>query len=137
MSISVFLPPKSVDTLLNKDEKSVMIENIKRLRKKGMLILLDDFGKGYTSFTDLAKFDIDIVKIDKTITQNADNETGFVILKNIVRTAHDLGFRTLCEGIETKEQKDVAIKAGCDILQGYYFYHPMPVTQLDTLLENQ
>jgi len=121
------------DKNLNKDEKSVMIENIKRLRKKGMLILLDDFGKGYTGFGDLSDFDISIVKIDKSITQNATNQTGFLILKNIIRTAHELGFKTLCEGIETEEQKKVVVDAGCDILQGYYFYRPMPVTQLENL----
>ena len=125
------------DKSLNEDEKSVMVENLARLKEKGILILLDDFGKGYTSFGDLTEFDISIVKIDKSITQNATNKTGFVILKNIIRTAHDLGFRTLCEGIETEEHKKTVVEAGCDMLQGYYFYRPMPVTQLETLFEKQ
>ena len=105
------------------------------MKEKGILILLDDFGKGYTSFVDLTEFDISIVKIDKVITQNATTESGFLILKNIIKTAHDLGFKTLCEGIETAEHKNTVVKAGCDILQGYYFYRPMPVTQLETLFE--
>ena len=112
-----------------------MISNLKLLKEKGILILLDDFGKGYTSFGDLSDFDISIVKIDKAITQNATNQTGFLILKNIIRTAHDLGFKTLCEGIETEENKKVVVDAGCDMLQGYYFYRPMPVTQLETLFD--
>ena len=123
------------DKDLDEDEKSVMIKNLARLKEKGILILLDDFGKGHTSFGDLAEFDISIVKIDKTITKNATNKTGFLILKNIIRTAHDLGFKTLCEGIETEEHKNTAVEAGCDILQGYYFYRPMPVAQLETLFE--
>lgn len=121
------------DKSLNEAEKSTMISNLKLLKEKGILILLDDFGKGYTSFGDLSDFDISIVKIDKAITQNATNQTGFLILKNIIRTAHDLGFKTLCEGIETEENKKVVVDAGCDMLQGYYFYRPMPVTQLETL----
>lgn len=125
------------DKSLNEDEKSIMITNLVQLKEKGMLILLDDFGKGYTSFVDLSDFDISIVKIDKSITQNATNQTGFLILKNIIRTAHDLGFKTLCEGIETEEHKKVVVEAGCDILQGYYFYRPMPVTQLETLFEKE
>ena len=100
-----------------------------------MLILLDDFGKGYTSFGDLSDFDINIVKIDKSITQNATNQAGFLILKNIIRTAHDLGFKTLCEGIETDAQKKIAVEAGCDMLQGYYFYRPMSVIQFETLID--
>ena len=125
------------DKDLDNNEKATMIKNLKRLKEKGILILLDDFGKGYTSFGDLTDFDISIVKIDKSITQNAINQTGFLILKNIIRTAHDLGFRTLCEGIETEEHKKVAVNAGCDMLQGYYFYRPIPVTQLETLFEKQ
>ena len=123
------------DKSLNEDEKSTMIKNLICLKEKGILILLDDFGKGYTSFGDLADFDISIVKIDKEITQNSTNQTGFLILKNIIRTAHDLGFKTLCEGIETEEHKKAVVDAGCDMLQGYYFYRPMPVAQLETLFE--
>ena len=123
------------DKDLNDDEKSVMIKNLACLKEKGILILLDDFGKGYTSFGDLAEFDISIVKIDKEITQNSITKPGFLILKNIIRTAHDLGFKTLCEGIETEEHKNTVVDAGCDMLQGYYFYRPMPVTQLETLFE--
>ena len=123
------------DKSLNESEKSVMISNLARLKEKGILILLDDFGKGYTSFVDLTELDVSIVKIDKAITQNATTESGFLILKNIIKTAHDLGFKTLCEGIETTEHKHSVVEAGCDMLQGYYFYRPMPVTQLEALFE--
>ena len=125
------------DKDLNENEKSNIIRNLISLKEKGMLILLDDFGKGYTSFSDLAEFDISIVKIDKSITQNATNPTGFLILKNIIQTAHDLGFKTLCEGIETQQHKKTAVEAGCDMLQGYYFYRPMPVAQFEKLFEKQ
>lgn len=125
------------DKSLDAEEKSTMMNNLIRLKEKGIIILLDDFGKGHTGFGDLADFDISIVKIDKSITQNAINQTGFLILKNIIQTAHDLGFKTLCEGIETEEQKKIVVDAGCDMLQGYYFYRPMPVTQLETLFEKQ
>ncbi len=125
------------DKSLNDAETAVMVKNLLRLKEKGILILLDDFGKGYTNFGDLADFDISIVKIDKAITQNSITESGFLILQNIIKTAHDLGFQTLCEGIETEEHKNTVVNAGCDMLQGYYFYRPMPVTQLENLLEKQ
>lgn len=125
------------DKTLSDYEKSMMMKNLKALREKGVLILLDDFGKGYTSFSDLADFAIDIVKIDKAVTQNVTTDTGYVILKNIIRTAHDLGFKTLCECIETEEQKNIVVNAGCDMLQGYYFYRPMPVTQFEAVVEQR
>ena len=123
------------DKSLNEAEKSTMIKNLFLLKEKGILILLDDFGKGNTNFGDLTDFDINIVKIDKSITQNASSNTGFLILKNIIKTAHDLGFNTLCEGIETEEHKKIVVDAGCDMLQGYHFYRPMSVTKFETLFE--
>ena len=125
------------DKDLNDEQTAAMTINLIRLKEKGVLIFLDDFGKGYAGFGDLMGLDISIVKIDKSITQNSTTESGFLILKNIIQTAHDLGFRTLCEGIETEEHKNMVVSAGCDMLQGYYFYRPMPVTQLEKLFEKQ
>ncbi len=123
------------DKSLDKEQKAAMVKNLTRLKERGVLILLDDFGKGYTGFGDLSDFDISIVKIDKSITQNAANQTGFLILKNIIHTAHDLGYKALCEGIETEEHRRIAVEAGCDMLQGYYFFRPMPVAKFETLFE--
>ena len=95
-----------------------------------------DFGSGYTTFGDLQNLDVSIVKIDKSITQGATNETGFIILKNIINTARDIGFKTLCEGVETKEHEEAAMKAGCDLLQGFYYYRPMSVAMLEKLFDN-
>ena len=116
--------------------KQQMINNLSLLKEKGISILLDDFGSGYTTFGDLQNLDISIIKIDKSITQNSVTETGFKILKNIIQTAKDIGFKTLCEGIETKEQEDAAIEAGCDLLQGFYYYKPMSVATLENLFDN-
>ena len=131
----------AVEILEDKDltgaAKERMIKNLSELKEKGMAVLLDDFGSGFTKFGDLQSLNISIVKIDKAITQNAVTETGFIILKNIINTSRDIGFKTLCEGIETEQQEKAAIKAGCDFLQGFYYYRPMPVTSLEKLLENR
>ena len=123
------------DKNIGGEAKEQMIENLSTLKERGISILLDDFGSGYTSFLDLQNLDISIIKIDKSITQNSVTETGFKILKNIIQTSKDIGFKTLCEGIETQEQEEAAIKAGCDLLQGYYYYKPMSVANLEKILE--
>ena len=121
------------DKNITGEAKQQMIDNLSTLKEKGISILLDDFGSGYTTFLDLQNLDISIIKIDKSITQNAVSETGFKILKNIIQTSKDIGFKTLCEGIETKEQEEAAIRAGCDMLQGFYYFKPMPVAMLENL----
>ena len=123
------------DKDLSGEAHKQMMDNLAMLKQKGVAVLLDDFGSGYTTFGDLQSLDISIVKIDKAITQNAVTDTGFIILKNIISTSKDIGFRTLCEGVETREHEDAAIRAGCDLLQGYYYYKPMPVAKLEKLLE--
>lgn len=131
----------AVEILENKDvaddAKKNMIANIKKLRAYGVYILLDDFGTGYTSFDDLQNLAIDMIKIDKQIIKNTNTEKGLSILKNIVKTASDLGKKTICEGIETAEEEEIAKAAGCDMMQGYYHYRPMPVAELERLLENE
>ena len=112
-------------------------DNLTALKEKGISILLDDFGSGYTTFDDLQSLDVSIVKIDRNITRNSVTETGRVILENIVRTAKGIGLKTLCEGVETEEEEYAAIQAGCDYLQGFRYYKPMSVTALEELLKGE
>ena len=107
------------------------MEVINKLRAYGFHIEIDDFGSGYTTFGDLQHLDISIVKIDRSITHNSVTDTGFIILKNIIQTAHDIGFKTLCEGVETKEQLDFLQSVDCDMIQGYYFAKPMPIEEFE------
>lgn len=123
------------DKNIKGEAREQMIDNLSKLKERGVSILLDDFGSGYTTFSDLQSLDISIVKIDKSITQNSVTDTGFIILKNIIQTSKDIGFKTLCEGIETKEHEEAAIKAGCDMLQGFYYYKPMPVAMLEKVFD--
>ena len=123
------------DKDLSKDAKKRMMENLTSLKEKGISILLDDFGSGYAMFDDLQNLDISIVKIDRGITHNSVTENGYIILENIIRTAKSIGFKTLCEGVETKEQEEAVIRAGCDLLQGFYYYEPMPAAMFEDLFE--
>ena len=125
------------DKNVTDEAKVQMVENLASLKEKGISILLDDFGSGYATFGDLQNLDISIVKIDSVITQNAVTENGYIILENIIRMAKSIGFKTLCEGVETKEQEEAAIRAGCDLLQGFYYYKPMPAVVLENLLKSE
>ncbi len=106
------------------------------LKVLGIKTLLDDFGRGFTSFDDLQSLVFDTVKIDRSIIKNTDTEKGLLIFKNIVRTAREIGLKIICEGIETSEQESIAVSEGCDMLQGYYYYRPLNVTRLERLLRH-
>lgn len=123
------------DRNLTDEAKEKMTANLIALKEHGVSVLLDDFGSGYATFGDLQNCAISVVKIDGSITQNAVTETGYIILENIIRMAKSIGYQTLCEGVETQEQEEAAIRAGCDLFQGYYYYKPMPASLLESLLD--
>ena len=133
LSTSCFALEILEDKYIDSENKKQMMENLAVLKENGVDIWLDDFGNGYSRFEDLQTLDISIVKIDSAIIRNAVTENGYIILENIVRTAKSIGYKTLCEGVETKEQEEAAIRAGCDLLQGFYYYEPLPAAVLEKM----
>ena len=96
----------------------------------GVTLALDDFGTGYASLTHLRAFPIHKIKIDQTfITDIEDNRDSRIIANAVVRMAHDLGLKTVAEGVETKGAADILRELGCDVAQGYYFGRPEPFEQ--------
>ena len=107
-----------------------------RLRENGAKILLDDFGSGYSSFGMLQDYDFDILKIDISFVRNIGvNKKTESILRAIIDMAHQLGIRLVAEGVETEEQVAFLRENGCDYIQGYYYYKPMPQAEFLQLLE--
>ncbi|MBQ5777448.1 MAG: EAL domain-containing protein [Oscillospiraceae bacterium] len=117
-------------------EKNVenALSNIEECKKLGFRIALDDLGNGYTSLSNLCDYPIDIVKIDRDILLKADTERGRALLEGIVELAHKLKLKVVCEGIETEEQKEVVVNAGCDYIQGFYYFRPMPKEEYEKIM---
>lgn len=104
-------------------------------RDVGIEVAIDDFGTGYSSLAYLSQFDIDYLKIDKSFTQNlAPDSSDMVLSKAIIVMAHELGMKVVAEGIETEEQRDLLIAAGCDYGQGYLYSRPIPVDSFEKML---
>ena len=122
------------DQDVSEEARERMTENLCTLKEMGFSIWLDDFGEGYASFDDLQNLDISILKIDSSVIHNAVTENGYIILQNIIRIAKSIGFKTLCEGVENREQEHAAMTAGCDYLQGFYYYKPLPSAMLENVL---
>ena len=109
----------------NSTHASKILEDMRAL---GIEIAVDDFGVGYSSFSYLQQLDLDILKIDKSFVSNLTTKgNGFKLCKAIIGVAHQLGLTVIAEGIETSEQKNMLIKAGCDLGQGYLFSKAIPI----------
>jgi len=106
-----------------------------RLKNLGVHLLLDDFGKGYSSLNYLHRFPMDILKIDRSFITRIDDTGGnLAIVRAIVTLAHELGMKVVAEGIQTPEQAQTVRSLGCEYGQGFLFSHAVPSDQAETLL---
>lgn len=122
------------ETSIMKDvERSIGI--LKEFKDLGLTIALDDFGSGYSSLTYLRELPIDILKIDrKFISGIPEDERDSFITRTIIDLSHSLNLKVLAEGVETQEQLDFLKNNDCEYVQGFYFYKPMPLDELENLL---
>ena len=105
-------------------------EQISRIRNCGIKVWMDDFGSGYSSLNILKNYEFDLVKIDMEFLRGFDeNDNGKIILKHAISMLKNLGFHTLAEGVETKEQYDFLRGLGCELIQGYYIGRPVPLEE--------
>ena len=111
-------------------------DTVQRLRDNGFLVLMDDFGSGYSSLNMLSNLNVDILKLDAHFlhTDDTRNEKGLHILESIVNMAKTLALPIIVEGVESREQRDFLQNLGCRYVQGYFFYRPMTVADFEKLI---
>ncbi len=118
------------------DNESVS-NTVQRLRDKGFIVLMDDFGSGYSSLNMLRNLNVDIIKLDaQFLRMNSADRKGVQIMESIVNMSKTMGVPVIVEGVETREESDFLTGLGCHYVQGYYFYRPMPVKEFERLIAN-
>ncbi len=119
------------------DARDSVVNQLNEFSQADIQVSIDDFGTGYSSLAYLRKFNIDYVKIDKSFTSNIHiGSSDYVLCEAIIVMAHKLGKKVIAEGIETKEQLDLLIAAGCDYGQGYLFSKPVPASEFEKNIWN-
>lgn len=104
---------------------------LKNISQLGCTIALDDFGTGYTSFGYLTKLPIDIIKIDRSLISNIDQQQNLQdIVRAIVTMSQSLGIENIFEGVETEEELTMVRELNGHIIQGYLFSQPLEVPKL-------
>lgn len=106
--------------------------SIHRLRQMGIQVSIDDFGSGYSSLNVLTHVEADVIKLDRKFLlefQPRQKGSSQEFISLLIQMINHLGFQTLAEGVETKEQLELLRGAGCEYVQGYYYAKPMPVEE--------
>lgn len=113
------------------EETSHMLQ---KLRSAGMKVAIDDFGTGYSSLSYLARFPIDVIKIDKAFVRSSGGgPKNLALLRAIVGLGHSLGVEIVAEGIETQQQARFLEPLGCRG-QGYFFSKPVTGEEIQVML---
>ena len=112
-----------------------IISTVDKLREKGFVIEMDDFGSGYSSLNMLSQISLDVLKLDmKFIWNEMEKPADQSILNDIINMAHRMHLKVVAEGVETRDQKKRLEAMGCDYGQGYFYAKPMPGQEYEELL---
>jgi diguanylate cyclase (GGDEF)-like protein len=115
-----------LETVLIKSDADMVVRNLRGLASAGFHVELDDFGTGHASISNLRRFMVDRIKIDKSFIAGIETEAEQQKLTaSMIAMAHALGIKTLAEGVETAEAAAMLRELGCDFLQGYVVAEPM------------
>ena len=118
------------------DDKDILVETVKQLKAYGFHVSMDDFGTGYSSLNSLKDMPLDVLKLDTEFFRGENSsERGEIIVREAIRLAKGLNMRIVAEGIEKKEQVEFLTELGCDMIQGFYFAKPMPVSEFEEKME--
>lgn len=109
------------------DDSARLVDVVGKLKDDGYTIEMDDFGSGYSSLSMLSELPIDVLKLDMGLIRSESrysNKKG--VMSFVLSMARWMGFKTIAEGVEKKDEVDFLRSIGCDLIQGFYFAKPMP-----------
>ena len=118
------------------NDNATIYESINQLKASGYMILIDDFGSGYSALNILKDIEADVIKLDMKFFELTEENSakGRNIIESVIQMAQLLELGLIAEGVENTEQLDILKEADCDIVQGYFFYRPMSVDDFNQLL---
>lgn len=115
---------------MDSHDQSIM-QTLNEIHNLGISISLDDFGTGYSSLSYLKRMPVDCLKIDKSFVKDVLTQPEEKrLVAGIIDLAKNFNLEVVTEGIETQEQYQMLAEMGCDLVQGYYFFKPAPLSQL-------
>lgn len=130
------LDPASLELELTESSAMTDPENaiavVKQLAERGLACSIDDFGTGYSSLSVLKRFPIRKLKIDRSFVNEVTTDAGdAAIVIAMIGMASALNLKVVAEGVETQEQLDFMHGVGCDHIQGFFYFRPLPGDQME------
>jgi len=102
-----------------------VLETMNSISAEGVRFSLDDYGSGYSNLHRVMSFPYKVIKLDKTLTDEAADPGKRMILGEAIKLIKSMGAHIVVEGVESKEVSDWFEEQGCDFIQGFYYAKPM------------
>ncbi|MGK2948653.1 MAG: putative bifunctional diguanylate cyclase/phosphodiesterase [Acidimicrobiales bacterium] len=123
-------------TVMSESHRSTLV--LEGLHDLGVGLSVDDFGTGYSSLTHLRNLPVTELKVDKSFVMTMTvNEQDAVIVRTLIDLGRSLGLRTVAEGVESAEAREMLHGFGCEEAQGYLFSRPLPAAQFSAWVARQ
>lgn len=120
------------ESVLLDERAGDMGPRLQALRSQGYAIAIDDFGTGYSSLGYLKRLPVDKIKLDRAfIRELPHDQADAAIVTAVLAMAEGMGLEVVAEGVETQEQCQFLVNAGCTLVQGFYFARPLPAAELE------
>lgn len=118
-------------------ENDATLRMTEKIKGHGFVLLMDDFGSGYSSLNTLQDTRFDVLKLDREFfSTHMSNDRGKKIIMHTISMSKDVGLGLIAEGVETADQAQFLENCGCDTAQGYLYAKPMPVQEAEKYLKN-
>lgn len=118
-------------------ENDATLRMTEKIKEHGFVLLMDDFGSGYSSLNTLQDTRFDVLKLDREFfSTHMSNERGKKIIMHTISMSKDVGLGLIAEGVETDDQAQFLENCGCDTAQGYLYAKPMPVQEAEKYLKS-
>lgn len=138
------VPHEYIEIELTETTTDVTFKDLKRvvcgLQEQGIWTAVDDFGVGYSSLNLIGEIPWNVLKVDKSFVPKNNEDQDDIsnkMFKHVIMLAQDIGLECVIEGVESVDQLDVLRQNGCNIVQGYFFDRPLPLTDYEERLDRQ
>ena len=118
------------------EQKNLSI--FKDLKKLGVTLALDDFGRGCSSLASIKHLNVECLKIDKIfIDDMVVDENAKRLVSSMIEIGHNFCHRVIAEGVEELEQFKIIQEMGCEAVQGYLFSKPVSADEISKLIDKK
>ncbi|HEX8594799.1 MAG TPA: EAL domain-containing protein [Pseudomonas sp.] len=129
------IAPQRVEVEITEGEwiraNPTVLGQLSEIRALGVDVAIDDFGTGYSNFAYLQEIPANVIKLDKSIITDLENKPrNRIIAQSIFKLAHELGYRTVAEGVETFQCMNMVRSFGCHEAQGFFFCRPLSAKRI-------